>query len=381
MVRTCSKKAQWNPFADRCSAWSAICVEAGLFCRAGCDGRRDHRGTEPVATSFYNKHGAHAALRCPPRGLNLRSKYRLCVHSRFSHSEQNFASTPAALSYSCPFSAFKHACSILLQSCVSVQNAQDLFSSICKKTCGNFSMRSSAYHAAALRRKGRPPHRECTRRHMPLKRLHILRAQRTCDAVALQTSPLPPFAMPGLPVVFTRVSPLGAAIIVPAPFSTVITRYVCAKTRAVCKRSARSSAMVRPFRRHISPGCGVMMTGACSTSSFSGVLARIFSASASRTTVPCAFREYIHKFCHFSAPSPEPAAHKARTRLIDSIKHRFARRFRGVIQREDCLRHGGSQDWVQRMRNGDVQKSHTAAQRRTRSHDACTCHAHAAADH
>ena len=117
--------------------------------------------------------------------------------------------------------------------------------------------------------------------------------------------------MPGLPVVFTRVSPLGAAIIVPAPFSTVITRYVCAKTRAVCKRSARSSAMVRPFRRHISPGCGVMMTGACGTSSFSGVLARIFSASASRTTVPCAFSSTAStSFAAYGAvPSPQPTRH------------------------------------------------------------------------
>lgn len=123
--------------------------------------------------------------------------------------------------------------------------------------------------------------------------------------------------------------------------------------------------MVRPFRRHISPGCGVMMTGLAARVVFLAFWQGIQRVRIQNDRPVRIFKYGIHKLCRIRRRA-EPAAHKARTRLVDSIKHRFARRFRGVIQREDCLRHGGSQDWVQRMRMA-MFKSPTPLQRAARA--------------
>ena len=107
----------------------------------------------------------------------------------------------------------------------------------------------------------------------------------------VRTSPLPPLAMPGLPEVLTAMRPSGWATRVRAPLSTRMTPWRAAKPRAMPRRSSWTSAVVRPARRAISPGCGVRTTvrppGArpsrASVARRSGCIARMLSASASRT--------------------------------------------------------------------------------------------------
>ena len=85
----------------------------------------------------------------------------------------------------------------------------------------------------------------------------------------VSTSPVPPRAIPGLPVGFRKTVPSGAAITLAAPLRTRYTRWAVAKSRAT---SMRSRLHVRDARRRaaraISPGCGVRQRGAgalCST--------------------------------------------------------------------------------------------------------------------
>ncbi len=106
----------------------------------------------------------------------------------------------------------------------------------------------------------------------------------------VSASPVPPVAMPGFPVVFTKTSPFGAAITVPAPFSTTVTPCLTLKPRAALMRSFWTPADVVPSRRAISPGWGVRTSGARAFRRTSGAVARAFRPSASITSgtpMPC----------------------------------------------------------------------------------------------
>ena len=76
--------------------------------------------------------------------------------------------------------------------------------------------------------------------------------------IPVRISPVPPVAMPGLPVVFTQASPSAATTSVRCPFSTRIRSCSRANFRAVSQPIFCTSAMVHPARRAISPGCGVI---------------------------------------------------------------------------------------------------------------------------
>ena len=73
-------------------------------------------------------------------------------------------------------------------------------------------------------------------------------------AIPASTSPLPPLAMPGLPVGFTAQRPSGAATTVAAPFSATTAPVSLAFCRAAPNRSAWISGMVSSHSRAISPG-------------------------------------------------------------------------------------------------------------------------------
>src|SRR5215831_953836 len=85
---------------------------------------------------------------------------------------------------------------------------------------------------------------------------------RKAPTIPESTSPVPPVAMPGLPVGFTRTCPFGSATTERAPLSTTTARWVRAKAVAVAIRCVWTSATVLPARRAISPGWGVRTTGA-----------------------------------------------------------------------------------------------------------------------
>jgi len=69
----------------------------------------------------------------------------------------------------------------------------------------------------------------------------------------VNTSPMPPVAMPGFPVVLIQLRPEGLATTVFAPFSTTTVRLVSASFVATPMRSAATMEVVvpasRPFRR------------------------------------------------------------------------------------------------------------------------------------
>ena len=73
-------------------------------------------------------------------------------------------------------------------------------------------------------------------------------------AIPASTSPLPPLAMPGLPVGFTAQRPSGAATTVAAPFSATTAPVSLAFCRAAPSRSDWISGMVSSHSRAISPG-------------------------------------------------------------------------------------------------------------------------------
>ncbi len=78
----------------------------------------------------------------------------------------------------------------------------------------------------------------------------------------VSTSPVPPEAIPGLPVGFRNTVPSGAATTLTAPLSTRNTRWAVANARATAMRSRCTSGTLDPTRRAISPGCGVRQRGA-----------------------------------------------------------------------------------------------------------------------
>src|SRR5579872_1313213 len=99
----------------------------------------------------------------------------------------------------------------------------------------------------------------------------------------VRISPLPPFAMPGLPVIFTAMRPSGWAISVRQPLRTSVTLWRLANSRARGSRLAWTCFVLMPVRRAISPGWGVRTMVRPDPSIRSGWLARMFRASASMT--------------------------------------------------------------------------------------------------
>ena len=74
----------------------------------------------------------------------------------------------------------------------------------------------------------------------------------------VRMSPVPPVAIPGLPVVLTQASPSGRTTSVRCPLSTTINSCSRANFRATPNRSFCTSATLDPASRAISPGCGVI---------------------------------------------------------------------------------------------------------------------------
>ena len=74
--------------------------------------------------------------------------------------------------------------------------------------------------------------------------------------IPLSTSPIPPLAMPGLPVRLIQVI-LPSDINVPAPLSTHIPPYCKAIFFTAEKRSASTSAVEQASKAAASPGWGV----------------------------------------------------------------------------------------------------------------------------
>ena len=99
-----------------------------------------------------------------------------------------------------------------------------------------------------------------------------------------RTSPMPPLAMPGLPVGFTFTWPSGSAISVWNPLRTTMQPVARAASRAASMRCALMSFAVVPRMRASSPGCGVMTRGRRSGFSSSARPAKAFSAEASMTS-------------------------------------------------------------------------------------------------
>jgi len=69
-----------------------------------------------------------------------------------------------------------------------------------------------------------------------------------------RTSPVPPVAMPGLPVGLTQAAPSGRAMTVRCPLSTTTAPDSTAKARAVSSRRRCTSLVEAPTSRAISPG-------------------------------------------------------------------------------------------------------------------------------
>ena len=102
----------------------------------------------------------------------------------------------------------------------------------------------------------------------------------------VSTSPLPPFAMPGLPASMTYIRPAGCAMIVRWPLSTVMQPYRRANSHAPRSRPFSSE----PPRRRNSPSCGVITISLFASRRMSGTRDTAQSASASRTIFPGNFR-------------------------------------------------------------------------------------------
>ena len=105
---------------------------------------------------------------------------------------------------------------------------------------------------AASRRRGRaprPPTRPPRGARMPLAR--------NAPQRPASTSPVPPVAMPGLPVGMTQRAPSGLATTVRAPFRTTTAPHSCA-LRPRDRRPGRPGPpwWSPPMSRAISPGCG-----------------------------------------------------------------------------------------------------------------------------
>lgn len=174
MVRTCSKSTMESFCRPVRSAWSAMCVGRFVLSRWLVMAAAITVGLNRLPTSFCTiSTGARRPARCPPRGLNLRSKYRLCVHSRFSHSEQNLHQRPRRYLYSCPFfRRLNTPVPFYYKVVCSVQNAQDLFALDLQKDLRQFFDEVCRQHTVLRKRFGAKvtrPHRECTRRNMPLQ--------------------------------------------------------------------------------------------------------------------------------------------------------------------------------------------------------------------
>ena len=99
----------------------------------------------------------------------------------------------------------------------------------------------------------------------------------------VSTSPVPPVAIPGLPVGLMCASPSGVATMVGAPFRTVVAPTQEANFRARAMGSRCISAMLHSVRRANSPMCGVSTRGVSQARIASRSPARALSASASMT--------------------------------------------------------------------------------------------------
>ena len=102
------------------------------------------------------------------------------------------------------------------------------------------------------------------------------------------TSPVPPLARPGLPVVLIAHCPSAPAQMLPAPLSTTWAWKRLASASAAQSRSAWTSAVVSPSRRAASAGWGVSSVGprarAATSRASASLYAMAFSASASSTS-------------------------------------------------------------------------------------------------
>src|SRR5439155_1138667 len=86
----------------------------------------------------------------------------------------------------------------------------------------------------------------------------------------VRTSPVPPDAMPGFPVGFTKTRPSGSPITLQAPLRTTCAPWRAAKSRTVAIRSRWTSGTEAPSKRAISPGWGVSVRAAGAARSTSG---------------------------------------------------------------------------------------------------------------
>ncbi len=102
--------------------------------------------------------------------------------------------------------------------------------------------------------------------------------------IPVRTSPIPPEAIPALPVGLINTLPSGCAITVQAPFRITWTLKPAAKSRAHFIRLCWTAPMPIPIRRAISPGWGVKMTGALALLRICAWPARLFNPSASTTS-------------------------------------------------------------------------------------------------
>src|SRR2546426_769538 len=85
---------------------------------------------------------------------------------------------------------------------------------------------------------------------------------RKAPRIPVRTSPVPPLAIPGFLVGFTKTRPSGSPIALQAPLRTTWTRWRVANWRTVSSLSRWTSASEPPSRRAISPGCGVRQRAA-----------------------------------------------------------------------------------------------------------------------
>ena len=81
---------------------------------------------------------------------------------------------------------------------------------------------------------------------------------RTAATMPVSTSPEPPLAIPGLPVILIHTCPCGLAITVRCPFNTTHAPVNSAARLAAARRLAWMAGTGEPISRDISPGCGVI---------------------------------------------------------------------------------------------------------------------------
>src|ERR1039457_4052515 len=128
----------------------------------------------------------------------------------------------------------------------------------------------------------------------------------TPAVMPVRMSPVPPVAMPGLPVGLTHAVPSGSATMVRLPFSTSTSRCSRAKLRATLSRSACNALMVIPASRDISPGWGVSTSGRSWPSSRSVWPSKALSPSASMTIGILVWRTAWWTNCAVSGSRPIP---------------------------------------------------------------------------